>query len=230
MPSAFVGLAIALAREAELHEFLAHRVGADWMSHRRQRLGELVHALRYPDQRAHGVTKRRRLDKTLQCRSESGVGRADGLAAGARSTHLALGQRSSIQIVLPAINGRTCKAGDPRDHGEAAPACRSHFAGGEQSPAPLIELRADCFPAGPNGIFFNHAIRATTVRPKSESFRPESLGRTLTECDSVIVRSVLSGLIAHRTYKRHWSLPHTGPEPLPRLRRIPTGGRWASDL
>src|SRR5262249_25282921 len=100
--SAFVGLAIALAREAELHEFLAHRVGADWMSHRRQRLGELVHALRYPDQRAHGVTKRRRLDKTLQCRSESGVGRADGLAAGAGSTHLALGQRSSIQIVLPA--------------------------------------------------------------------------------------------------------------------------------
>src|SRR5262249_18266812 len=92
----------------------------------------------------------------------------------------------------PAINGRTCKAGDPRDHGEAAPACRSHFAGGEQSAAPLVELRADCFPAGPNGIFFDHAIRATTVRPKSESFRPESLGRTLTECDSVIVRSVLS--------------------------------------
>src|SRR5262249_47030099 len=107
-------------------------------------------------------------------------------------THLALGQRSSIQIVLPAINGRTCKAGDPRDHGEAAPACRSHFAGGEQSAAPLVELRADCFPAGPNGIFFDHAIRVTTVRPKSESFRPESLGRTLTECDSVIVRSVLS--------------------------------------
>src|SRR5262245_33434841 len=31
--SAFVGLAIVLAREAKLHEFLAYRVGADGMSH-----------------------------------------------------------------------------------------------------------------------------------------------------------------------------------------------------
>src|SRR5262245_66429289 len=100
MPSAFVGLAIALAREAELHEFLAHRVGADWMSHRRQRLGELVHALRYPDQRAHGATKRRRLDKTLHCRSQPALGRADGLAAGARSTTLALCRRRHGPSVL----------------------------------------------------------------------------------------------------------------------------------
>src|SRR5262249_58752407 len=88
----------------------------------------------------------------------------------------------------------------------------------EQSAAPLVELRADCFPAGPNGIFFDHAIRATTVRPKSESFRPESLGRTLTECDSVIVRSVLrpthflrSNLIGRSLGPQRWRQSRQSP-------------------
>src|SRR5271165_6452888 len=44
---------MGLAREPELHQLLAHRVGADRMPHLGQRRRELLHALRHPDQGPH---------------------------------------------------------------------------------------------------------------------------------------------------------------------------------
>ena len=45
MLRAVLGLAIILAREAELHQLLAHRIGADRMPHGGQDRGQFVHAL-----------------------------------------------------------------------------------------------------------------------------------------------------------------------------------------
>ena len=89
---AFLSLAIVLAREAELHQFLAHRIGADRMPHGGQDRGQFVHALRHPQQRAHGIAERGRFEEALQCRHETGISRGDSLAAGAGTPHLTFRQ------------------------------------------------------------------------------------------------------------------------------------------
>ncbi len=73
MFGAFLPLAIGLAREPELHQLLAHRIGADRMSHRGQGRGELLHAFRDPDQRPHRIAQRRALDQPLERADEPRV-------------------------------------------------------------------------------------------------------------------------------------------------------------
>src|SRR6202167_6129392 len=121
MLRAFLGLAIVLAREAELHQFLAHRIGADRMPHGGQDRGQFVHALRHPQQRAHGIAERGRFEEALQCGHETGISRGDSLAAGAGTPYLTFRQFLAIEIVLAAIDGRTGKPGDPRDHRKPRP-------------------------------------------------------------------------------------------------------------
>src|ERR1700720_661984 len=53
---AFICLAIGLAREPELHQLLAYRIGTDRMPHLRQGCCQLLHAFRNPDQGPHGIT------------------------------------------------------------------------------------------------------------------------------------------------------------------------------
>ena len=144
---AFLSLAIVLAREAELHQFLAHRIGADRMPHGGQDRGQFVHALRHPQQRAHGIAERGRFEEALQCGHETGISRGDSLAAGAGTPHLTFRQFLAIEIVLAAIDGRTGKPGDPRDHRKPAPAGRSHLARREHPPPAFVKLRADHVPA-----------------------------------------------------------------------------------
>src|SRR5215467_15368998 len=50
MLRAFIGLAIELAREPELHQLGAYRIGTDRMPHLGQRGRQLLHAFRHPDQ------------------------------------------------------------------------------------------------------------------------------------------------------------------------------------
>src|ERR1700691_1251768 len=192
MLRAFLGLAIVLAREAELHQFLAHRIGADRMPHGGQDRGQFVHALRHPQQRAHGIAERGRFEEALQCGHETGISRGDSLAAGAGTPYLTFRQFLAIEIVLAAIDGRTGKPGDPRDHRKPAPAGRSHLARREHPPPPFVKLRADHVPAIANRIFIDHAIRDTSVRLDPESRRPESTRRTPAHRDSLIVRGGLS--------------------------------------
>jgi hypothetical protein len=66
-------LAIELAREAEFDQFLAHGVGADRMSQRRQRCSEFVHALGDPYQGPHGIAQGRGFDQPLEFRNEAGI-------------------------------------------------------------------------------------------------------------------------------------------------------------
>ena len=77
-----------------------------------------------------------------------------------------------------AIDGRTGKPGDPRDHRKPAPAGRSHLARREHPPPAFVKLRADHVPAIANRIFIDHPIRDTSVRLDPESRRPEPPSRT----------------------------------------------------
>src|SRR6476646_378594 len=192
MARAFVGLAIVLTREAELDELLLHRVGADRMAHLAQSLGELVHALRHPDQRAHGIAQRRRFDKASQRRNEPRVLLSHSLATGAAAANPTLRQGFAGEIVLAAVDGGARKPRDARDNRERPPTGRPHLAGREQAPPSLVEFRADRFPPGANRIFVDHASCVTTVRARRESCYGESKYRNPTDRDSIIVRSVLS--------------------------------------
>src|SRR5277367_1058437 len=113
----------------------AHRIGADRMPHGGQDRGQFVHALRHPQQRAHRIAERGRFEEALQCGHETGISRGDSLAAGAGTPHLTFRQFLAIEIVLAAIDGRTGKPGDPRDHRKPAPAGRSHLARRDTSAA-----------------------------------------------------------------------------------------------
>ena len=176
MLRAFVRLAIVLAREAELHQLLAHRVGADRMAHLRQRRGELVHALRHPDQRAHGIAERRRLDEALQARARGRIAlAATALRPPPLRRTCPFGSGAAVEIVLAAIDRRAGEPGDPRHDRETAPAGRLHLGRREQAPPALVELRADRLPAIANGIFVDHA---TDLRLFAEIRNPASPSHT----------------------------------------------------
>jgi hypothetical protein len=119
-----------------------------------------------------------RFEEALQCGRETGISRGDSLAAGAGTPHLTFRQFLAIEIVLAAIDGRTGKPGDPRDHRKPALAGSSHLARREHPPPAFVKLRADHVPAIANRIFIDHAIRDTSVRLDPESRRPEPPSRT----------------------------------------------------
>ena len=100
MLRAFIRLAIVLAREAKLHQFLAHGIGANRITHCRLRLSELVHALRYPDQGPHGIAEDGRLDEALELGHKLRIRFGNGPAPATRATNLALRQRLRVEIVL----------------------------------------------------------------------------------------------------------------------------------
>ena len=127
--------------------------------------------------------------RALQCGHETGISRGDSLAASAGTPHLTFRQFLAIEIVLAAIDGRTGKPGDPRDHRKPAPAGRSHLARREHPPPAFVKLRADHVPAIANRVFIDHANRETIVRldrdPDAPTRRPPA------HRDSLIVRGGL---------------------------------------
>ena len=157
MLRAFIGLAIVLARKANLHQFLAHGIGADRMAHCRQCLSELVHALRHPDQGPHGISESYRLDEALELGHKSWIRFGNGPAPATRAANLALRQRLRVEIVLTAIDRRASEPRDPRHNRETAPSRGPHLGSCEQSPASLVELAADRVPAILNGALVDHA-------------------------------------------------------------------------
>ena len=189
MLGAFVCLAVHLPREAELDQFLLHRVRAHRMAHLGQRLGELVHALRHPDQRSHGIAERRRLDEPLERGHEARIDLAHGLASAALAPHLPLRQRRPAEVVLTAIDGRAGEPRDPGHDGETAVAGRLHLGCREQAPPALIKLLANHRPAMADCTFVDHVI---DLRLFAASRNPPGLSYTdapPTNCDSDIVRS-----------------------------------------
>src|SRR5262249_2487303 len=103
-----------------------------------------------------------------------------------------LRQRLRIKINLAAIDRRTGEPGNPRDAREAASTRGPHLRRRKQAPPPLVEPRAHRIPSQPNRSLIDHA----TDRPRfAENRNPQDLSQSdaqTPDCDSVIVRSVLS--------------------------------------
>ena len=190
MPGAFVRLAVGLAREAELDEQLAHAVGADRMAHVAQRRRQLVHALRHPQQRPHRIAPRRRLDEALEVGKQAWIALGHRLAAATLAPHPASASggasrsswpRSIVERASPVIRDTT--ASPPQ------PAARTSLAANTRRPrSSRFEPSAShrC-PIAPWSI-----MRPTYACSLPGGIpAPESLRRTTTDRDSVIVRSVL---------------------------------------
>jgi putative acetyltransferase len=126
---AFIRLAIELAREAEFDQFLAHGVGADRMSHRRQRFSQFVHALGDRYQGPHGVAQGPWFDETLEFRNEAGINLGNSPTPAAGAANLVFRKRFRIQIVFAAIDRRAGKTSNPRHDGETTPPSGSHLNG-----------------------------------------------------------------------------------------------------
>jgi len=92
MARALIGLAIGLAREAELDQFLAHGVGADRMTYVAQCRRQLVHAFGDPDQRPHRIAQGGRLDKTFELGNKRRIFHADRFAPAARAANPPVGR------------------------------------------------------------------------------------------------------------------------------------------
>jgi len=69
------------------------------------------------------------------------------LIEAAGTPHLTFRQFLAVQIVLAAIDDRTGKPGDPREHRKPVLAGSSHLARREHSPPAFVKLRADHIPA-----------------------------------------------------------------------------------
>ena len=156
MFGAFIRLAIGLAREPELPQLLAHRVGADRMSHLGQGRRELLHAFRHPDQGPHRITQRRRLDQPFERANEPRIVLRARATPAAGAANAPPRQRCRIQIILPAIDCRTSQPGDLGDGRKTTPPSAPHLARGKQPPSPLVELRTNRFPPAPNRVLVDH--------------------------------------------------------------------------
>jgi hypothetical protein len=150
-------LAIVLTRETELYQLLGNRVGADRMAHRRQRDGELLHALRHPQQGALGIAQRDRLDEALQLVNQPRIALAHRPAPAAGTANPPPRQRRGVQIVLAAIDRRAGEPGDPGDHSQPAPAGSTHLGRRKHATAALIKVASDRLPAIPDGVRVDHA-------------------------------------------------------------------------
>ena len=105
---------------------------------------------------------------------------AQRLAAAALAPHAPVRQRSIVEIVLAAIDGRTREAGDAGDHLERTATRRLHLARRPQPPTTLVQLGAYPLPSLPDAILVNlvnhvdhvDAIRLFAPRRNPPEFNP----------------------------------------------------------
>jgi hypothetical protein len=114
--------------------------------------------LRHPPQRLHGRAQRRRLDQPLEVVDKRRIALAQRPAAAALAPHAATRQRSLVEVVLAAVDGRAGEAGDARHHLEGAVAGRLHLARRPQPPPSLVQLGAYLLPPLLDAILVNLVI------------------------------------------------------------------------
>src|SRR5215813_9683610 len=139
-----------------------------------QRVGHLVVALRYPQQRAHGIAERGRLDDAAQVRDQRRVPARQMPPAAALAALTAFRQRRGVEVLQSPTDGRARQPRHRGDRPQAAPSSRANLAGREHPPPPLIELRANQLPSLPNRLRVDHADPHTAPPTSQESQRPES--------------------------------------------------------
>lgn len=179
-------------RKTQLHQFLGDRIGADRVAQRRQRVGQLVHALRHPGQRPLRITQRDRLHQPLQLRNKPWIERAHRLAPAANTPNLPALQAFGVQVILTPIDRRARQPGNPRHRRKPAPARRARLGRCKHPRPALIELAPHRLQAVSDAVRVDHAFdirlsaRLGNPQAMSQSDAPSAIA------DSVIVRSVLS--------------------------------------
>src|SRR5271165_6300607 len=200
MVRAFIRLAIGLAREPELRQLRADRIGADRMSHLGQCRGELRHAFRYPDQGPHGIAQCRRFDQPLERRDEPRVGFRYRPTPASGTANPPLRKRLAVEVVFAAIDRRTSKPGNLRDQRETAATGAPDLRRRKQPPTTLVKPRPDRLPSQPNRRLVDHAIElrlfATSRNPQhlshSDARRPVAI-QLLSEVTLGYVGAVIAG-------------------------------------
>jgi hypothetical protein len=153
----------------------AHRIGTDRMPHLGQGGGELLHALRYPDQGPHGIAQRRGLDQQLERRDKPRIILANRATPATGTANPPLWQRLRIEVGLAAIDRRTGEAGDLR-HGRKTASTRSAYLGcRKQAPPPLVQPRTHRVPSQPHRRLVDHAI---DLRRFAENRNPPNLSQS----------------------------------------------------
>ena len=194
MLRALVGLAVRLPAVAERRQQSLHAAGADLVALLLQRDGHFVVAFRHPQQRAHGIAERGRLDDAAQILDQRRVPARQMPPAATLATHPALRQGCGVEVFLSPTDGRAREPRDLVDRLQTAPSCRADLAGCEHPLSALIELRADAAPSVPNRLLVDHADLHTAAAPSQESRRPRvtSPQGARAQSDSLVVTDVLN--------------------------------------
>jgi hypothetical protein len=148
---------------AERRQQSFHADGADLMAHPAQRGGELVVALRHPQQRTHRIAERRRFDNAPQIADQRRVLAHQSWTAPARPTMRLLWNgvasncfkpRTSVERAYPVTLATASRP----------PLGWANLRRREQASPPLAELRAHIVPAAANRSRVDHAHRHTAPR------------------------------------------------------------------
>src|SRR5208337_3779025 len=187
-----VGLAVGLPTEAKRRQQPPHAGGADLVAHLAQRGGELVVALRNPEQRTHRIAERRRFHDAPQIFDQRRVLARQRSTTAAGLTNAARRKRPAIELLQATPERRARVSGDLRDGLQPSPPGRAYLPRREQSSPPLVELRADVVPAAANRLRIDHAQRHNALGQASESPHqaksPKRANRTI---DSIVPAGVL---------------------------------------
>lgn len=191
MPGAFLGLPVVLTREAEFHQLLGNRVGADQMAHLRQRGGGFVHALRHPQQGPLGIAQRGSLDEALQLGNQPSVALAHRPAPAAGTANPPPRQRRGVPIVLAAIDRRAGEPGDPGDQSQRPPAGSANLGRCKHATTALIQAAPNRIPAIPDAVRVDHAPDLRLFAPIRNPHHPSQSEARKPQTDPIIVRNGL---------------------------------------
>ena len=157
-----------------------------------QRDSQLVVALRHPQQRAHRIAERGRLDDAPQILDQRRVPARQMPPAATLAAHPAFRQRRSVEVLQSATDGRAREPRDLGDRLQTAPSGRAYLAGCEHPSPALIELRADGLPPLPNCLRVDHADPHTAEsHPGIPPPRVKSPHGTQTQSDSFVAAGIL---------------------------------------
>src|SRR5207253_8749400 len=112
MLRALVGLAVRLPAVAERRQQSLDAAGADRVALLLQRVRQLVVAFRYPQQRAHGIAERRRLDDAAQVIDQRRVPARQRPPAATLAALPAFRQRRGVEVFQSPTDGRARQPGD----------------------------------------------------------------------------------------------------------------------
>jgi hypothetical protein len=127
MLRALVGLAVRLPAVAERRQQSLHAAGADLVALLLQRVRHLVVAFRHPQQRAHGIAERGRLDDTAQILDQRRVPARQMPPAATLAALPAFRQGRGVEVFQSPTDGRAREPSDRGDRLQTACPCSKMY-------------------------------------------------------------------------------------------------------